>query len=324
MAIVAVAGGTGNVGRAIVEAILATGKHQVKVLSRSPNPALEKEIGAPIIPVDYSSIPAIVKVLEDNQIDTVVSSISMHSETVPNEFELIHAADLSKVTKRLISSEWGVPVTEAQQGLIPSVPHKLAAFSLLQQTTSLEYTVFHNGFFMDYWGIPRVKSYLARTPLISWLDIPNNSAAIPGSGETYAHFTHTLDVAKFVAASLDLPKWEKETFIYGDRLTWNQFLKLAEEAKGVKFDVKYDSVENMRKGEATELPGQVALYKYLPKEVLQGMTSAFGAWFEEGVFELKPEGQGQGFLNEKFPEVKPMKAKEMLEEAWGKGFLGRK
>jgi uncharacterized protein YbjT (DUF2867 family) len=34
MAIVAVAGGTGNVGRAIVEAILATGKHQVKILSR--------------------------------------------------------------------------------------------------------------------------------------------------------------------------------------------------------------------------------------------------------------------------------------------------
>lgn len=33
-AIIAVAGGTGNVGRAIVEAILATGKHQVFILSR--------------------------------------------------------------------------------------------------------------------------------------------------------------------------------------------------------------------------------------------------------------------------------------------------
>src|SRR5690242_11252381 len=34
MAIIAVAGGTGNVGRAIVEAILAAGKHEVKILSR--------------------------------------------------------------------------------------------------------------------------------------------------------------------------------------------------------------------------------------------------------------------------------------------------
>ena len=34
MAIIAVAGGTGNVGRAIVDAIVAGGKHQVKILSR--------------------------------------------------------------------------------------------------------------------------------------------------------------------------------------------------------------------------------------------------------------------------------------------------
>lgn len=215
--------------------------------------------------------------------------------------------------------------TCSQQGVIPSVPHKLAAFSLLQQTTSLEYTVFHNGFFMDYWGIPGVKSYLARSPLIAWLDIPNRSAAIPGSGDAYAHFTHTSDVAKFVAASLDLPKWDKETFIYGDRITWNQFVKMAEEVKGVKFDVGYDSVDKMRKGEATELPGQVALYQFLPKEILQAMTAAFGLWFEEGVFELKPEaqGRGQGFLNDKLPGLKPMKVKEMLEEAWGKNFLAR-
>lgn len=34
MVVVAVAGGTGNVGRFLVDAIVATGKHDVKVLSR--------------------------------------------------------------------------------------------------------------------------------------------------------------------------------------------------------------------------------------------------------------------------------------------------
>lgn len=34
MAIIAVAGGTGNVGRTIVEAIVAAGKHEVKILAR--------------------------------------------------------------------------------------------------------------------------------------------------------------------------------------------------------------------------------------------------------------------------------------------------
>lgn len=46
-------------------------------------------------------------------------------------------------------------------------------------------------------------------------------------------FTHSTDLAKYVAASLDLPKWEADYFVYGDRLTWNEFVRLAEEAKGM-------------------------------------------------------------------------------------------
>lgn len=34
MPVVAVAGGTGGIGRTIVEEIVATGKHEVKILSR--------------------------------------------------------------------------------------------------------------------------------------------------------------------------------------------------------------------------------------------------------------------------------------------------
>jgi nucleoside-diphosphate-sugar epimerase len=234
MAIVAVPGGTGNLGRTIVEAILATGKHQVKILSRKPNPALEAEIGAPILGVDYSDVDAIVKVLEDNTIDTVISGIAMHSidGTPPNEIELIRAADKSKATKRIISSEWGSPVKEEDIGAIPSIIHKWEAQQALDQTTDLEYTVFHNGFFMDYWGIPGVKSNMIRSPLVNWLDVANNAAAIPGEGNTPAVFTHTTDIARFAAASLDLPKWEKEYYVCGDRVTWNEFVRLAEEVKG--------------------------------------------------------------------------------------------
>jgi hypothetical protein len=112
------------------------------------------------------------------------------------------------------------------------VVHKINAMKELQNTRNLEHTVFHTGYLMDYWGFPGVKSYLSRMPLVFWLDIPNNAAAIPGSGNTYAVFTHTTDVARFVAASLDLPSWEPETFVMGDRVTWNEFLHWAEEAKG--------------------------------------------------------------------------------------------
>lgn len=65
----------------------------------------------PILAVDYSNVDALVKVLEGNNIHTVISGIAMHSPdgTTPHEIELIQAADRSEATKRLISSEWGLP-----------------------------------------------------------------------------------------------------------------------------------------------------------------------------------------------------------------------
>jgi nucleoside-diphosphate-sugar epimerase len=112
------------------------------------------------------------------------------------------------------------------------VIHKINAQKELQKTTNLEYTVFQVGSFMDYWGIPGVKSFMDRMPLVFWLDMANNAAALPGSGNTPAIFTHTTDVARFVAASLDLPRWEPETFVFGDRATWNEIIEWAEEVKG--------------------------------------------------------------------------------------------
>ncbi|KAK0639201.1 hypothetical protein B0T16DRAFT_422617 [Cercophora newfieldiana] len=317
MAIVAVPGGTGNVGRAIVEAILATGKHTVKILSRKANPAAEAQIGAPILAVDYTDVDALAKVLEDNNIDTVVSGIAMHSAdgTPPYEIEMIRAANKSKTTKRMISSDWGAPIRDADIGAFASIAFKLGAQKVLkEETTDLEWALVHNGFFMDYWGLPAVKSYLVRAPLVNWIDIPNNAAAIPGTGEVPAVFTHTMDVAKFVAASLDLPKWERAMWVYGDRVTWNQFLKLAEEAKGTNFTVAYDSVEKMKMGQTTELPGQIPMYQFIPKEFLQGLAATFGLMFEEGALDLHTDK----WLNDTFPEIKPMSVKEMLDKAWRK------
>lgn len=64
------------------------------------------------------------------------------------------------------------------------------------------------------------------------LDIAHNAAAIPGSGNVEGVFPHTTDVAKFVALLLDLEKWDPVSYVDGDRLTWNEFLQLAEEVKG--------------------------------------------------------------------------------------------
>ncbi|PMB64031.1 hypothetical protein BM221_010197 [Beauveria bassiana] len=111
MQVVAVAGGTGKLGRTIVEAILQSSEYEVIILSRK----LEKDIGAPIVPTDYYDTKAITKILEDRNVHTLVSAITMGSPAdgrPPPEIQLIQAADASKCTKRMISSDWGFPHTK--------------------------------------------------------------------------------------------------------------------------------------------------------------------------------------------------------------------
>ncbi|KAM0330847.1 hypothetical protein ACHAQA_003802 [Verticillium albo-atrum] len=302
MAVIAVAGGTGNVGRTIVEALVATGKHDVKILGRKANPELEQKLGATIIPVDYTDIAATTKLLEDNNVHTVVSAINMMAlDGVPPEIELIRAADASKTTKRIISSGWGVAHTADQVTQLASVGPKLNAKKALQETKDLEYTVVHNGFFLDYWSAKPSNM----TPNTTVVDIPNKTAAIPGDGNTPVAFTHTTDVGKFVAALVDADKWDAESTIVGDKVTWNEFVKLAESAHGAKFTVTYDGIEDLKSGKVTELPGQIPAYQFVPKEFLQSLYSTFGLWFASGVFDITPSPLAS--------VISPLKVKEGLE-----------
>jgi nucleoside-diphosphate-sugar epimerase len=171
----------------------------------------------------------------------------------------------------------------------------------------------HNGYFADYFVGPRIPTEFDRN-LFPGIDTQNNIAAIPGSGDVHAVFTHTADVAKFAVALLESEdKWEKESNIVGQRITLNELVKKLEHVKGEKFSVTYDPVDKLEKGEITELPCHKEAYGYFPKEALQGMFSSFGLMFERGVFEVDMERT----LNKKFPEVHARSVDELIAEGWG-------
>lgn len=114
--------------------------------------------------------------------------------------------------------------------LIPTTSIKLQALEEVKKT-DLQYTAFYPGFFTDFYAIGAIKSYM--TPMTSVVDLAHNIAAIPGSGDVPIVFTHTSDVGKYVDAALDLEKWETEYYLIGDKVTWHEFVKLAEAAKGM-------------------------------------------------------------------------------------------
>ncbi|OQE24241.1 hypothetical protein PENFLA_c010G03236 [Penicillium flavigenum] len=312
MAIIAVAGGTGKLGRAIVEALRDTTSHSVHILTRKTDDDQAKEIGIPLLLADYSNVESLANVLESNMIDTVVSAVSVIDDaTSTAQLNLIEAAERSSSTKRFIPSEYGMRYTEAHAGPFPTIKGKLAAAVRLRSTTSLEYTLVSNGFFLDYFGMPKVKSYLNHK-LVFAVDVANNVAAIPGSGDVPIVFTHTFDVAKFVASLVSVPDWPERSTVIGDKKSWNEFVAIAEEVKGVKFNITHDSEEMLGSSKITELPSHSTSYSFLPKEKLQAILSAFGRWTIAGDFDMPEEGS----LNQRFPEIKPRSVRDVLEEGW--------
>lgn len=129
------------------------------------------------------------------------------------------------------------------------------------------------------------------------IDIPNNTALLPGEGTTPMVLTHTTDIAKYVVAMLDLPKWEKAAYIIGSRVTLKEFVEIAQEVKGVKFDIKYNAT-------AEDWPEAYRMF------------AGLGNLIEEGWLNMGNE-EGAWILNDIFPDTKAKGVRELLEASWG-------
>jgi dTDP-4-dehydrorhamnose reductase len=125
MVVVAVVGGTGNVGKTIVDALKEDGKHEVIVLTRKVSnyaganhvrdlgtnqwQVPEGETTVPAFTVDYNNVEQLTKTLDENNVHTIISTIVMIDPTAAqSELNLVAAAAKSSSTKRFVTSNWGL------------------------------------------------------------------------------------------------------------------------------------------------------------------------------------------------------------------------
>ncbi|EXF85505.1 hypothetical protein CFIO01_10800 [Colletotrichum fioriniae PJ7] len=73
--IAAAAGGTGNLGRAIVETSLADGNFSLVILNRKTDEDKENQLVARLLSVDYSSADNIATVLKDSNVQCAYSHL---------------------------------------------------------------------------------------------------------------------------------------------------------------------------------------------------------------------------------------------------------
>ncbi|WKT38251.1 hypothetical protein QSH57_000069 [Fusarium oxysporum f. sp. vasinfectum] len=305
MKVVAVAGGTGHVGRPIVESLAQSQSFKVLVLGRK---TCQDTSGLPAsavyIQVDYDNVEALSQILKHHNVHTLICTIQITDEIASSaQVNLIRASDSSSTVKRFIFSAWGSLPNEES----PAAAFQAASIEQLRRT-NLEWTRFAIGFFLDYYGMPNIKTHL---PMLTFaLDIPHKKAAIPGTGDEPISFTYTYDVAKFVAAFLDETEWEELTVCYGERTTWNSFLKIAEEVSGQPFEVTYDSVESLQRGAVSELPSHKAelVASPFPEAIAKQLLAILGIWAVNGQFDI----QHNRSLNAKYPDIKPMAVRDAL------------
>lgn len=98
----AVAGGSGSIGKAIVQALEKSASHELTILSREHN------VDPKVVTVDFTDVEGLRSVLQQHEVHTVISAVSLQSDdSGRSQMNLIEAADQSRCTRRFMPSDFG-------------------------------------------------------------------------------------------------------------------------------------------------------------------------------------------------------------------------
>ncbi|KAH7303974.1 hypothetical protein B0I35DRAFT_363994 [Stachybotrys elegans] len=315
MSVVVVAGGLGDLGRLIVDALIGSGKHEVyittrKALKEEPEARISPLTGRPYMPIictDYSE-DSILEVLTERNVDVK---------------RLISAADRCACVKRFIPSEFNVEY-DVGDDVLPYMEKRfhMEARKHLAGTRDLEYTFIYPGMFMDYFGLPRVQSCLRQ--LCFFIDPENGVAVLPDDGEAKMSMTVTIDAARYIVLALELEKWPRIMTTVASTVTLNNLVKLVEQSMGKKLQVSYQPVEKLLKHEVIDLPTNLEIPNWQQDRFPEGMSQLRGliADLEAGValgaYDLDALSGHLDLVKEFEGKAPPPKRiEELIEEAWG-------
>lgn len=223
---VAVAGGTGGLGLVVTEALVASGKFDTVVLSRSA----DKEVsGAKVVAVDFSDVESLAGALAG--VDAVISAVGA-AALYDGQLKLIEASKKAGV-KRFFPGEFGVD----RLSPVALFGGKAAIREALSGQSELEYTLLVCGFFTDLGLIPWVL-----------LDTTAKTATIFGDGNVKSSWTSRQDVGKYLVEILLNPEPSKNASVKvaGSTKTWNEVIDLIEEAQGAKYERTYVPISEVK------------------------------------------------------------------------------
>ncbi|KAK8041081.1 NAD(P)-binding protein [Apiospora phragmitis] len=330
---IAIAGGTGQVAREIIDALVASGKHEITIFSRGvrmnasigtvPTKLTEdfRQNKAPDgLPsstkwqtVDYTNKNSLVQVLQG--IHTLLSFVQLLSD--PNQESqknLIDAAILAGV-KRFAPSEYGSKGTtdmgwwDGKQ----RIREYLEEVNRIEKV--LEYTLFQPGLFLDYMAYP-YKTAKHIEPLQIGFNFERYRAmAVEGHEDAIMTLTTAADLAAIVACAVDYEgTWPNTGGIRGNRFTFSEIIEIGERVRGRPFDVGEVKLEDLEAGELKSSWNLEAVHS----AVSQDQESAFQKAVSIGFLlsSIKGAWDSSDEMNQMFPDYKFTSAEMFLKKVW--------
>ncbi|RDW65624.1 hypothetical protein BP5796_10316 [Coleophoma crateriformis] len=309
---VAVAGGSGQVGREVVDALVAAKKHEITILSRT-NVAISNSVPGVIWrTVDYNDKGELAEALHG--IHTVLSFTQLLADPENTaQKNLIDAAVVAGV-KRFAPSQWG----SASTIHMPWWAGKDKITEYLKKVNEngrvLEYTLFQPGLFMEYLAAPyKIAKHLE--PLNTMIDFQNRRAIVVDGYDPIMTYTTVQDLAAVIVRAVDLDsEWPVVGGIRGNRVPISHILKVGEKVRGRPFTVEKVEVEDLENGilktswklESSHPSVTGDQVEKMLKAVLIGtlLSSAKGAW------DVSDE------INQLLPDFEFTQLEDFLTEVW--------
>ena len=341
---VAIAGGTSpTLGKAFTEAILATGKHEVVILSRhQSSEQINTKYGAPIISTDYTSHNSLRDTISiQGPIHTLISVLKPlePNEQITLHESLLAAAQAAKV-KRFIMSDWSLgPASHSKVNLLANKQdlHVLGQHHMTEAAVKGEHVVecctIQNGGFLEYLvqgcGDLHLQAGLEDDLMLDYLDIGKRKLVVPcrAPGKpARITLTSIRDIGKFVASSLDLPigNMTGQIGVAGWTGTYEDILNmLAQLDPPAKISPNYITADECRANAGEK--GKAFLEKMA--SVGEFDVELFKAEMVAQMYAcMCEEDHGGGLLdtshgnslNELCPKVETVAVQDLLQRAWGR------
>ncbi|KAF5664458.1 2-hydroxyisoflavone reductase [Fusarium heterosporum] len=310
---IAIAGGAGNVGQEVIDALLARNKHEILILSRKDAP--ENEIASEVTwaKTNYQDIDELAKVLEG--VHTVLSFMSVGPEgTKGRPQENLIDASVKAGVKRFAPSEWA----SSKVDHFPWYDFKRAAREYLAEINKgkkvIEYTLFHFGLFTNYMTFPYKSSKhvtLFETPI----NFNDCRGLLVDDGEAVLSLITAQDAAKVTALAVEHEgEWPLVSGIKGANITMNELVALGEKIRGKTFKVDYlkseDLEANVIKASYLPMPDHPSIPVEIRKSYAATIIRGLLLGFKDGAMQVSDE------WNKLLPDYKFTQPEEFLTKAW--------